>query len=51
MAQLEAAMNRIEDIKMSFDEEDKVNRLSFATVALSINDSMAMYVTFQVSFT
>lgn len=51
VAQLEAAMNRIEDIKMSFDEEDKVNRLSFATVALSINDSMAMYVTFQVSFT
>jgi hypothetical protein len=45
VAQLEATMNRIEDINLSFDEEDKVNTLSFATVALSVNDSMAMYVT------
>ena len=51
VAQLEAAMNRIEDMKLSFDEEDKVNTLSFATVALSINDSMAMYVVFLKSLT
>ena len=48
VAQLEAAMNRIEGIKLSFAEEDKVNTLSFATVALSINDSMAMYVIFSL---
>jgi hypothetical protein len=51
VAQLEAAMNRIEDIKLSFDEEDKVNTLSFAAVALSINDSMAMYVIFSLTGT
>lgn len=41
---LQAAMDRAENLKLSFSEEDKVNNLTFAAVALSVNDSMKMYV-------
>lgn len=41
--QLQAAIDRAEKLKLSFSEEDVVNNLTFAAVALSVNDSMEMY--------
>lgn len=42
--QLQAAIDRAEKLKLSFSEEDVVNNLTFAAVALSVNDSMEMYI-------
>jgi hypothetical protein len=42
--QLQVAMDRAEKLKLSFSEEDVVNNLTFAAVALSVNDSMEMYI-------
>ena len=36
-------MDHVENLKLSFSEEDKINNLTFAAVALSVNDSMGMY--------
>ena len=44
--QLQVAMDRAEKLKLSFSEEDVVNNLTFAAVALSVNDSMEMYVVY-----
>jgi len=41
--QIEAAMNKIKRFKLTFHEEDVVNQLSFAAVALSVNDSLQTY--------
>jgi hypothetical protein len=40
--QLQAAMDHAESLKLSFSDEDKVNNLMFAVIALSVNDSMGM---------
>ena len=40
--QLQVAMDRTEKLKLSFSEEDEVNNLIFAAVAISVNDSMEM---------
>ena len=35
-------MDRIENFNLSFAVEDKVNTLSYAAIALTINDSLEM---------
>lgn len=48
--QLQAAMDHAENLKLSFAEEDKINNLTFAAVALSVNDSMGMYIVIHYLF-
>jgi hypothetical protein len=40
--ELQKAMDQIEKFNLSFDVEDKVNTLSYAAIALTVNDSIEM---------
>ena len=40
--ELQEAMDQIENLNLSFTVEDKVNTLSYAAIALTVNDSLEM---------